>query len=369
MFSFVALAKASSRTTNIYNTLCASALVLLLFDPYLIMSVGFQLSYLAVFGIVFLQPKIYSLMAFRWYVLDKIWVITAVSIAAQLATFALGLLYFHQFPTFFLLSNLVVIPGAFIILSGGLLLLLISFWGSAAMVVGWLLQQVIYLVNELVFYIEAWPNSLITNIYITTPETWLIMGGLLCTIMVFVKSKMYYVYYALVFTLLFAASKWQHIAGFQQEEKLIIYRVNGHTALGFIGDGAAWLYTQADLWNNEDKLRFHIRPSLLRAGVSQVNFNALDGEKALQQLEWQGRRLMILREGVDVADLPKGPVDFLLITRGFKENLDAVVEVLKPEMVILDGSLGNYYSSKYAEEADRLNISYHSIYNNGAITI
>src|SRR5690606_19324169 len=56
MFSFIIIAKAWDRQTNIYNTIAASAFFLLLINPYFLQSVGFQLSYLAVLGIVFLFP-------------------------------------------------------------------------------------------------------------------------------------------------------------------------------------------------------------------------------------------------------------------------------------------------------------------------
>jgi competence protein ComEC len=60
MFSFVLFGKILNKPLNIYNSLAASAFFLLLFNPYLIFNVGFQLSYLAVAGIVFLYPKIYN---------------------------------------------------------------------------------------------------------------------------------------------------------------------------------------------------------------------------------------------------------------------------------------------------------------------
>ncbi|WP_339607234.1 ComEC/Rec2 family competence protein [uncultured Roseivirga sp.] len=86
MFSFVAIAKAKNTNSSIYNTLAASAFVLLCWNPYLIMSVGFQLSYLAVFGIVYLQPKFYNLFDIHNTWLDKVWAISCVSLAAQIAT-------------------------------------------------------------------------------------------------------------------------------------------------------------------------------------------------------------------------------------------------------------------------------------------
>ncbi|MFQ5335378.1 MAG: ComEC/Rec2 family competence protein, partial [Flavobacteriales bacterium] len=127
MFSFILIGKAMNRTAVIYNTLAASAFALLLFNPFLIMEVGFQLSYLAVVGIVFIQPRLYHIWHPKLWIIDKIWAITTVSLAAQIATFPLGLLYFHQFPNYFLFSNLIVIPMAAVILYNGMLVLALSF--------------------------------------------------------------------------------------------------------------------------------------------------------------------------------------------------------------------------------------------------
>ena len=95
MFSFVIMGTVLNRKSSIYNTLAASAFFLLIINPNLLFEVGFQLSYIAVLGIVYLQPLIYNRIYTRWWLLDKIWAITAVSIAAQIATLPLTLYYFH----------------------------------------------------------------------------------------------------------------------------------------------------------------------------------------------------------------------------------------------------------------------------------
>src|SRR5690606_34922050 len=124
------------RSTNVYNTLAVSAFCLLLFDPFLIRSVGFQLSYLAVLGIVYLYPRILILWEPQHAFTAEIWKIASVSIAAQLATFPLGLLYFHQFPNYFLLSNLLVVPLSSVVLICGLCVLLLSFSTALASAAG-----------------------------------------------------------------------------------------------------------------------------------------------------------------------------------------------------------------------------------------
>ncbi|MGB1218008.1 MAG: ComEC/Rec2 family competence protein, partial [Saprospiraceae bacterium] len=116
MFSFLTIGDLFTREKNIYNTLAGSAFIILLVNPYLLFSIGFQLSYLAVISIIFFQPLIYK----SWYVENKfgkfIWGLISVSLAAQIMTLPISLYYFHQFPTYFILSGLVVIPAAGIIM-------------------------------------------------------------------------------------------------------------------------------------------------------------------------------------------------------------------------------------------------------------
>ena len=132
MFTFVIAGRALGRQEMIFNTLAVAAFALLVWNPFLVVDVGFQLSFLAVLSIVYLQPRIAGWLAVEpyfyarqhpwhsrvrrrsWQVggwaLDKIWQATALSLAAQVATFGLGLYYFHQFPLSFLVSNLVAVP-------------------------------------------------------------------------------------------------------------------------------------------------------------------------------------------------------------------------------------------------------------------
>ena len=132
MFTFVIIGQAWERQSSLINTLSAAAFCLLLWNPYLLCDVGFQLSFLAVLSIVYLQPRIGRWLDPRNAVLDRLrgwqpplvqrgyralawfadtaWQLTALSLAAQVATFPLGLYYFHQFPLNFLLSNLIAVP-------------------------------------------------------------------------------------------------------------------------------------------------------------------------------------------------------------------------------------------------------------------
>ncbi|WP_152981432.1 ComEC/Rec2 family competence protein [Hymenobacter sp. AT01-02] len=147
MFSFIIVARATARQTSMYNLLAVAAFVLLCYDPYLLCDVGFQLSFLAVLSIVYLQPRIVAwlepndfflskqrpwqpqalqkLWKGMGWMAEKTWQATALSLAAQVATFPLGLFYFHQFPLSFLFSNLIAVPISSVAVYVGLVLLVL----------------------------------------------------------------------------------------------------------------------------------------------------------------------------------------------------------------------------------------------------
>ncbi len=123
MFSIVVIASVFKKNGNVYQSLVASAFLLLLINPNNLFDAGFQLSYVAVFGIVFLQPKLNKIYVPRFKISRYFFALLTTSIAAQIATFPVSAFYFNQFPTFFWISNLVVIPAAALLISLGISLL------------------------------------------------------------------------------------------------------------------------------------------------------------------------------------------------------------------------------------------------------
>jgi len=189
MLSFIVIAKASNRYTNIYNTLAASIFLLLLIDPFLIMNVGFQLSYLAVIGIVYIQPKIYDWFYVQNWLLDKTWMLTSVSIAAQIATFPLALFYFHQFPNYFLVSNFIVIPLSTLVIYLGIALFVLAKVSMVALYLSMGFNYSVWFLNESVKEIEKWPYASLQGISITVLENWLFYGFIILFFYLFNKRK------------------------------------------------------------------------------------------------------------------------------------------------------------------------------------
>lgn len=372
MFSFIAVGRALSRNTNIYNTLAASALALLLYNPYLIMSVGFQLSYLAVFGIVYIQPKLYASIKIDHWLIDKVWAITCVSIAAQLATGPLSILYFHQFPAYFLLSNLFIIPAAFVILVSGLLLLVTSPISIVATALGWLLTKFIVTVNGLVFWVSQLPGSTLNGIYLSILDTWLIYVLMCCSIVFLVKRRFMYIKYALVFSLVFSVSQLWHFSQFAQTNEFSVMDVSGSRVLDFRSGFKSYLVTDSAFIDDDERQKFHLQPKRLLSGSPQQPKN--DELKIVEVftplgtlITFKGKKILYLDQKVlsRLKSSASIDVDWLILGKNALNDLSQLEGKISFNQLIIDPTNSWYIDRALVNQSDSLNINYHSIRQDG----
>ena len=176
MFTFVIVGNILRRPVNIYNSLSASALILMLHNPNVLFEVGFQLSYLAVFGIVLLQPPIASLIKLKNKILQWLWALLTVSMAAQLITFPIGVLYFNQFPNLFWLSNFFVIPGATIIIWLSFGFFVFSPFPVIPDIFAQIIQSVTHLMLNILKWMSALPHAVSEGIVFNPFQVWIIYG-------------------------------------------------------------------------------------------------------------------------------------------------------------------------------------------------
>ncbi len=369
MFSFMALARPWNQRTNIYNILAASAFCLLVYDPYMILSIGFQLSYLAVLGIVMLQPGLYRLWEPTHRLWDEIWKITAVSIAAQLATFALGLYYFHQFPNYFLISNLFAIPGSFLVLLLGLLVMMVSFLSPVAAALGWVLGWVIKALNGIIFAIEKIPFSLTENVYINSLQCWTIvlMIGL---IYLWVETKK--IHYAIgltVLCLVFSAAQWDHFRKDVLVSKLTVYNIPGHTAIDFAENGNAYYVFDSVLNSDAGKKKFHISPNRIKGGIAKGSpaETFISQQEGCTLMVWNGLTIVQLHSR-EFKIPPKLAIDYLIISNNAVKDLSSVKDT-EAKAFVVDSSNSFYRADKLLKEAEQYRLRIHSVLHQGAFDL
>ncbi len=364
MFSFLAIAKPWARSTNVYNTLAVSAFCLLIYDPFLIFSVGFQLSYLAVLGIVYLYPRI-----LRWWEPEhrltlEVWKIIAVSLAAQLATFSLGLLYFHQFPNYFLLSNLLVVPLSFVVLIGGLLVLAASLVSPIAAALGFCLEMVIRLLNGIVFVLEDLPFSVIGDVFISGWQCVFLMMGIIALLALFEFRKFGYLVFGSVMFCGVAVLQWVHFYRDVQVNRMTVYKIPGHSAMDLMTEAKTAFFADSALSADATSMRYHIIPNRLMAGVkgeAEVRRFVFRGGALIV---WKGRKILQLHSRD--ANLPSAlEVDWVVIGNN-AIDLSRMLESVQCRKVILDSSNSFFFAARFLEAAKLHKLDVHSVLHQGA---
>lgn len=205
MFSFVALASAANRRTNIYNTLAAAAFFTLLYDPFMLFTPGFQLSYTAVLGIVSFYQPVYQLVYLRWSIPDYFWKITCVTIGAQLGTLPVSVFYFHQIPLYSIFTNLLAIPGAALILSLSLLLVALGPVPALAGITGRILDAVIHHLNLFVQFVQQLPGAVIQGLQPDIWMTFLVYGIIACWVVFIYQPRIKWIAMCLLLCIAFSS--------------------------------------------------------------------------------------------------------------------------------------------------------------------
>ena len=315
MFSFVAIGRAIDRNTNIFNTLAASAFCLILYEPMIIMQVGFQLSYLAVIGIVIIQPRLFELTYFNNRLADWAWSITCVSIAAQIATFPLGLLYFHQFPNLFLISNLLVIPAAGVILYLGFSLFLASIWKPTLLFFGFLLDTVISSLNQFVVWIERIPYSVLSGIDISTLESLMIYGVIVGFVVFVVHQQRFGLYASLSLFVIFMILQIVEVEGQKEQNFIAVYNVKKETVVALVNGTDVTIIASNKFWNDEQSRLFHVQHHLWNIGIDKETHISIEDSTMNREFEWGDQSFVILD-----LDSEKQAAQF-----GASEKLDFVI--------------------------------------------
>lgn len=189
MITIMVIGKYFGRQGINMNTVCAVAVIMLIYDPNVLYDVGFQLSFAAVVGILTFQQPVKQYFP-EWLLLRNGFSnMISVTIAAQLTTLPLILYYFHQFPVYFMLSGIIAVFLADWVIKIGLAVILISIISSKIAVYFSLLWQMsVWSLLKSVEWIDCIPHGLISAIYFPI-ESVMILSFMLILTMIQCNSK------------------------------------------------------------------------------------------------------------------------------------------------------------------------------------
>ncbi|MDZ4072048.1 MAG: ComEC/Rec2 family competence protein [Sediminibacterium sp.] len=361
IFSLMMLGESLLRKNNTYNTLAASAFLLLLVNPFYLWDIGFQLSYLAVLSIIWLSGPLYRSVYISFRPFRYVWQLMAVTISAQVLTTPIILYHFHQFPNVFLITNLLIVPLSGLVLYGCIVLLVVSPSHAVAMIAGNIIENILRVMNQMILFFDQL-NFTVTNHI----ELHFIQVVLYYVMVITIGCRI--IYKKPIYTIIGGVSGLV-IVGFHSNRqitirntgRLVIYQSRGQTMTD-IGSGGAYYSWTSD--HPDKKAEKFLMSSRTQLGL--VQRMGILSTKEYPVVRIKQHRLVF----TDKAPIHGSfPVDIVVVQQGSFLNMSDLHRVFNARQYIFDGNNALWKIRKWKKEADSLHLRHHSVPEQGAFVM
>ncbi len=356
MFSFFAFAKVIHRQTNSINTLFLSYFTLLLLNPMWLFQVGFQLSYLAVFFILWILPTFNKLYYPKNRIIKKLWGIITVTIAAQLGIIPLSLYYFHQFPGLFFITNIVVLPFLSILLGGGILIIVLAVFNVLPVWLTLIYNTLIQMLNNFISWVANQETFVFQDIHFSIEKVMASYAIIITIILLWKKRSVLKLGFLLLsFVLLISVFIWDDFKN--SENQLILFHKTRHTLIGYQHANGMKLFRSDSTFNYQNKY-----PVKSFRVAKDIDFYT---EEELPKIFKYKHKTILILDNLGV--YPKtSDIDIVLLSFSPKVNLERMIDSLQPKLIIADGNNYTSYVSRWKKTCLKKNIPFYNTKEKGA---
>ena len=347
----------AGRRIHTINLLVGSMLLILLFEPNYLFDIGFQLSYLAVFSIVFCYPVVQHYFTFKNWIVNYFGQLIGVSLVAQLGVLPLSIYYFKQIPLLFLIGNIIAIPITSFLLCAWFIQMLLSLisikiFALVTPVLSWISTFCFDSLSKLSDYFS------ITTIdfHFGIVQTILALLMIFTIFWFFRKRELYKVYVFLSIVILFQLITLKDIIENKGKEEIVVMSdANKVVVLNRVGDqinkiGNANKYTLQSLKNYE-----------LHTKSKVTTIDSLGNSFVLKGKKW------LVIDSLEV--YPKQQFDYVVLYQNPKINLDRLMHDVQPKMILLHNANYQYLNEEYSAYFKKRKIPYHDMRTKGSYVI
>lgn len=376
MFSIMIIGETMRFSKDSFNTLSVAAFLILLFDPYALFDTGFQLSFGAVLSILLFQKPLSGIWSPNNSFIKYFWDLITVSLAAQIGTSPIAMYYFNQFPNYFLITNMIVIPLSFMILSLGFGFFLLSWLPILSDLLASLLSFIIKVMNASVSFVEQLPGSKITGIVISGPELlllYIIIAGLLAF---YFSKKLLWAYTVLISIILLICFGFYHSVLNRNLKSITVFHTTGATSLGFIQHEGGVFLSDTTFFTSRQNFEFNVQRQFWYNGVKEITVQNIQSATILPDCElyyngsfgiFSGTSFYILNKKTENLRPSNNLKTGLLIVAGNPAiPLKEWIEKLDPECVVFASSNSPRKIKQWKSECDDMNQKSYSVTDQGA---
>lgn len=363
MFSVVAMGRVIDRRSSIYNSIFFSAFILLIINPMWFFDVGFQLSYTALISIIYFQPQILVLIPTRTRIGRYIWELVSVSIAAQILATPLCLYYFHQFPNYFILANVVAVPLSTIIIYGNVILLALYKFPFLCKIVGFCIFWLTKIMYACLHFIEGLAYA-VSRIWI---DEWQLLAISIFVVglgLLFYKVRARYFAVMLLGVVMFLGLQlWRGVENSSFAD-VVVFNDNKSLTINAIDDRQSQILTTDSL----TAIRLN-RDFLLRKGVREGLITELDTATLFHTFQFQGNTFAVVANNkiYDLSAPAPLEVDYLIVGREVKASKNLLKHYFEPKRLIVLST--DYKTQKFSQIAEEKGVEFYSVREQGAFRL
>ncbi len=360
MFTAFAVGEIIQRKSSGINNLFISAFILLLFHPLFLFDIGFQLSYLAVFSILFWQPLFNRLWTPKNKIIRFFWQIFTVSLSAQIGIIPLSLYYFHQFPALFFLSGIVILPVLSVLLGIGFLVIILAYFQVLPTWLSMVYSRLIERLNNFVRFVANQESFLMKQIFFSVllvlSSYFLIISAYRFLNKYSYKNLVVFMLSILVFQLTLFKEKFFR----ESEKEIVFFNQNKQSVIGFRKGNFFTVYHHLDTLKNP----LIIENYLIGTGVSNFkNSSKIDNVYSINK-----QKLLVV-DSIGIYSVPDLKADIVWLIESPKINLERLILQQKPKKIIVDASNYKSYVKYYKYIAKKYKIPLHYTYEKGFLVI
>ncbi len=368
-FSFIAIGMLINRKTNIYNTLAASAFCLLVFNPFMLWDVGFQLSYMAVLGIILFSKPIAGCFYFENKILNAVWQVACITLSAQILTLPVILYNFHQFPVLFLITNLIVVPLSEIILFALLFIVVASKWSLLAVFAGKLTQLLLWGMNVVIIHTARLPYSVIPNIKTDVTQACLLYVIIILLALWLLYRLPRFLLYGISMTVVLAIYTTVDIVKTGRQSKLIVYNISRHHAIDVVNGTKAYCFYDKDLLTDIQATTFYIVPCHTLLRINEWRYQSLS-DTGNMCIDANGKTLLFINHSLpEFHKNVRLKADAVLITNQARLDINNLKQMFDCPLLIVDNNVPSYKIARWKRDCDSFHIQFHSLSQQGAFVI
>lgn len=357
MFSFVAIGMFLRRSVNIYHTLVVSALLILLFQPSFLFDIGFQLSYIALFFIVWLQPLLASIWTPKYKIVNYFWEIVTVSFAAQIGTLPLSIYYFHQFPGLFFVTNIVILPMLSLILGIGVVVMILASVNVVWYPMMKLLEYSIWFLNKIIAWVASFEDFIFKDIPLNSYMLWSSYLLIFSLIIWSKKPTFKKLTLSLSALILVQIISIQAKYSSQNKEEFIVFNKKKSSIITERKGDKVTLYSNDSILKTTDD-------NLVLKSYLVANYCKIEKKETLSNLYYFKDKKILLMDSSTVY-LPHEKPDILIITNSPKVNLERIFKQWKPKQVVVDAANFKSYIKIWKATCIKEKIPFHDTTEKG----